>query len=88
MSHLSYFLFKLLKTNIEDFNFKEFGGDEAEFIKLILELKIKCPDPKMALIIPMSSFMGTIEKVFKNIKGLKTSMVIGPAELAKAVPLR
>ncbi len=79
---LAIFLFKLLKTNIEDFNFKEFGDDEAEFIELILDLKIKYPDPKMALVIPMSSFRGTIKKVFKNIKGLKTNMVIGPAELA------
>lgn len=79
---LAIFLFKLLKTNIEDFNFKEFGDDEAEFIELILKVKKKYPNPNMALIIPMASFRSTIKKVFKNVKGLSPKMVIGPAELA------
>jgi DUF2075 family protein/predicted GIY-YIG superfamily endonuclease/SOS-response transcriptional repressor LexA len=78
---LAIFLFKLLKTNIEDFNFKEFGDDEAEFIELILELKKKYPNPSMALIIPVASFRSTIQKVFKNIKGLSPEMVIGPSSL-------
>lgn len=79
---LAIFLFKLLNTNNEDFNFKEFGEDETEFIRIIKELKNKFPNPKMALVVPMSSFRNTLKKVFKNIKGLNTKMVIGPAELA------
>lgn len=79
---LAIFLFKLLHSNNEDFNFKEFGDDELEFIKLIAALKEKYPQPKMALVIPMSSFRNTVKKVFKNIKGLSAKMVIGPAELA------
>jgi DUF2075 family protein/SOS-response transcriptional repressor LexA/predicted GIY-YIG superfamily endonuclease len=79
---LAVFLFKLLNTEIEDFNFKEFGDDEEEFIELVLELKTRYPKPSMALVIPMSSFRKTMQKVFKNIKGLTTKMVIGPAELA------
>lgn len=80
---LAIFLFKLLNTNNEDFNFKEFGDDEVEFINLIAELKRKYPNPKMALVVPMSSFRNTLKKVFKNIKGLSSSMVIGPAEIVK-----
>lgn len=80
---LAIFLFKLLNTNNEDFNFKEFGDDETEFINLITELKRKYPNPNMALIVPMSSFRNTLKKVFKNIKGLSSSMVIGPAEIVK-----
>lgn len=80
---LAIFLFKLLNTNNEDFNFKEFGDDEAEFINLITELKRKYPNPKMAMVVPMSSFRNTLKKVFKNIKGLSSSMVIGPAEIVK-----
>ena len=80
---LAIFLFKLLNTTNEDFNFKEFGDDEVEFINLITELKRKYPYPKMALVIPMSSFRNTLKKVFKNIKGLSSSMVIGPAEIVK-----
>ncbi len=78
---LAIFLFKLLNSENEDFNFNEFGEDETEFIKLIKELKIKYPNPKMALVVPMSSFRKTLQKVFKNIKGLKASMVVGPGEL-------
>ena len=80
---LAIFLFKLVNTNNEDFNFKEFGDDEVEFINLIAELKRKYPNPKMALVVPMSSFRNTLKKVFKNIKGLSSSMVIGPAEIVK-----
>jgi DUF2075 family protein/predicted GIY-YIG superfamily endonuclease len=80
---LAVFLFKLLNSKNEDFNFKEFGDDETEFIKTIIDLKNKYPNPKMALVVPMSSFRNTLKKVFKNIKGLSANMVIGPAELEK-----
>lgn len=80
---LAIFLFKLLNTTNEDFNFEEFGVDELEFIEIVLELKNKYPNPKMALVVPMSSFRTTLKKVFKNIKGLNANMVIGPAEIVK-----
>ncbi len=80
---LAVFLFKLLISNNEDFNFKEFGDDESEFIQTIFELKRKFPNPKMALVVPMASFRNTLKKVFKNVKGLNASMVIGPAEIVK-----
>ncbi|MCW3123253.1 MAG: hypothetical protein JWQ38_2745 [Flavipsychrobacter sp.] len=79
---LAVFLFKLLNSNNEDFNFKEFGDNELEFIQLIAELKNKYPNPKMALVVPMSSFRNTLKKVFKNVKGLNSHMVIAPAEIA------
>ena len=78
---LAIFLFKLINSNLDDFNFKEFGDDEDEFIQLIKEIKLKFPNPKMALVVPMSSFRNTLVKVFKNIKGLSSNMVIGPAEI-------
>ena len=80
---LAIFLFKLLNSDNTDFNFKEFGAEEDEFVQKIKELKAKYPKPNMALVIPMSSFRNTLKKVFRNIKGLKSSMVIGPAEVAK-----
>ena len=78
---LAIFLFKLLLSDNEDFNFKEFGDDETEFIQTVLALKEKYPDPAMVLVVPMSSFRNTIKKVFKNIKGLNASMVVGPSEI-------
>ena len=79
---LAIYLFKLLNSENGDFNFKEFESDEMEFIKLVNELKNIYPNPSMALVVPMSSFRNTLKKVFKNIRGLNSKMVIGPAEVA------
>ena len=65
---LDIFIFKLLSSSIEDFNFKDFGDDEDEFIPTVNELKEKYPNPKMALVVPMSSFRNTLAQVFKNCK--------------------
>ena len=80
---LAVFLFKILNTTLDDFNFQEFEEDEFEFVDLIKEVKERFPSPKMALVVPMVSFRNTLIKVFKNIKGLSQKMVIGPAEVVK-----
>lgn len=80
---LAIFLFKLILTTDEDFNYKEFAEDELILIDKIKKLKLLYPKPKMALVIAMSSFRKTIKKVFKNIQGLDPNMVIGPSELSK-----
>jgi SOS-response transcriptional repressor LexA/DUF2075 family protein/predicted GIY-YIG superfamily endonuclease len=80
---LAIFLFKLLHSTSEDINLKEFGDDEKEFFKLVNELRVKYPNPTIALVIPMAGFRSTLKKVFKNIKGLNSKMVIGPAEVSK-----
>jgi DUF2075 family protein/DNA replication protein DnaC len=38
---------------------------------------------KVALVVPMTGLRGTLKKIFKNIKGLKSSMVIGPSNVTK-----
>lgn len=81
---LAIFLFKLLNSENTDFNFRDFGDDEIELKHKIDKLKEKYPKPKMALVVPMSSLRKTLQKVFKNVKGLRANMVIGPAELAKS----
>jgi uncharacterized protein len=81
---LAIFLFKLLNTDIKEFNFKEFGDEETELVDLVTKVQSKYPEPTMALIVPMSSFRKTLKNVFKNIKGLNPKMVIGPAELANS----
>lgn len=80
---LAIFLFKLMLTTDDDFNYMEFGEDELEFVEKVNKLKLKFPNPKMRLVIAMSSFRKTIQKVFKGIQGLKPEWVIGPSELAK-----
>lgn len=78
---LGIFLFKILKTDLEDFNFKEFDEDEEGFADLVYRLKLKFPNPDVALVVPMSSFRATLQKVFKNVKGLNASMVVGPSQI-------
>lgn len=82
-SILAIFIFKLLKTNLDDFNFSDFEEEDQELFKLVDKVKLKYAKMTMALVIPMSSFRKTISKVFKNIKGLSSDMVIGPSDLAK-----
>ena len=78
---LAIFLFKLMLTSDEDFNYREFGEDEKEFVEKVKQLKLKFPNPKMGLVIAMGSFRKTIKKVFGNIKGLNSNLVIGPSDL-------
>lgn len=80
---LAIFLFKILSSQLEDFSFKEFGAQENTYLDLVNQIKKVLPNPKMALVVPMSSFRTTLKKVFKNIKGLSASMVIGPAQVSK-----
>jgi DUF2075 family protein/predicted GIY-YIG superfamily endonuclease len=80
---LAIFLFKMLSSQLEDFSFKAFGTEENVYIDLVNQIKKVIPSPKMALVVPMSSFRTTLKKVFKNIKGLSASMVIGPAQVSK-----
>jgi DUF2075 family protein len=78
---LAIFLFKLMLTSDEDFNYREFGEDEKDFVDKVKQLKIKFPNPKMGLVIAMGSFRKTIKKVFRNINGLNSKLVIGPSDL-------
>jgi uncharacterized protein len=80
---LAIYLFAILYTDIEDFDLNEFSEEEQDFHSLVLRLKNKYPNPKAAIVIPMSGFRETISKVFKNVKNLKASMVIGPAQVSK-----
>lgn len=82
-SILAIFLFKLLKTNLDDFNFADFDEEDLELFELLKAVRIKYDELEMALVIPMASFRKTISKVFKNIQGLSSKMVIGPSDLAK-----
>lgn len=80
---LAIFLFKMLSSRLEDFSYKEFGEEDERVVELVQALREKLPNPKMALVVPMSSFRSTLKKVFRNISGLKSSMVIGPSEVSK-----
>lgn len=55
----------------------------AVYLMKYLAQEEKTKHLKTALVVPMTSLRGTIKKVFKNIKGLKSSMVIGPFDVIK-----
>ncbi|WP_263602889.1 DNA/RNA helicase domain-containing protein [Chryseobacterium sp. PET-29] len=82
-SILAIFLFKLLKTNLGDFNESDFDENDIDIFHLLELVKQKYGELSMALVIPMASFRQTISNVFKNIKGLSSKMVIGPSEIVK-----
>ena len=42
------------------------------------------PLQKIGVVLPMTSLRGTVKKVFKNVNGLKGSMVYGPSEVVKS----
>lgn len=80
---LAVYLFKLLHSDPGEFNYVEFGENDHKFAELISEIKLLYPELKMGLVVPMASFRKTLQRVFKNIKGLKPKMVIGPAEVSE-----
>lgn len=55
---------------------------EEGFLDALLSLKNKSKF-KIALVIPMTSLRKTLKRVFKSVKGLKPSMVIGPSDVLK-----
>jgi len=81
-SILAIFLFKLLKTDLTDFNYADFDEEDVELFDLLKQVKDKYGALKMALVVPMASFRKTVSNVFKNIQGLSPKMVIGPSQLA------
>ncbi len=81
---MAVYLFKLLVTNLEDFNYSDLGKDEeGELFEKVLKLKERFKNPKMALVVPVPSFRNTLKKVFSHVKGLKKSMVISPSQMSK-----
>lgn len=80
---LAIYLMKLLKTDIRDHHFDEEDEVYTSELTQILKFKEKFPNPRIALVIPMTSLRKTLQKVFRNVKGLNASMVIGPSEVSR-----
>ena len=80
---LAVYLMKLLKTNIRDYHQDDKDEIYSSELANIIKLKEKLPDPKIALVVPMTSLRTTLKKVFQNVKGLNANMVIGPSEVSR-----
>lgn len=82
-SVLAIFLFKLIHSNLEELDLREFSEEEQEVRDLLRQIKKSHPTPRMALVVPMSSFRSTLKKAFRNVADLRPDMVISPSELTK-----
>lgn len=82
-SVLAIFLFKLIHSDLDDLDLREFSEEEKELRELLRQLKQRLPHPRMALVVPMNSFRSTLKKAFKNVVGLHPNMVISPSELTR-----
>jgi uncharacterized protein len=79
---LAVFMMKLLKTDLSTIlDTGDIEGGERKTV--IADLKLKYPDPRVALVVPMPSLRNTLKKVFRTVKGLSADMVIGPSEVAR-----
>lgn len=82
-SVLAIFLFKLLHSEDSELSLRSFSEEENELWTLLAQLRARFPKPKMALVVPMTSFRKTLQKAFRNVSGLKAEMVISPSELVR-----
>jgi DUF2075 family protein/predicted GIY-YIG superfamily endonuclease len=80
---LAIYLFKLLLSD-EPIYADETEDSSTSILKSLVDrFKQQYPNPKIALVIPMSSFRGTLKKAFRNIRGLNPKMVMSPSEAVK-----
>jgi len=79
---LATYLIKLLNTNFDD-NLDDINENELTELNYVRKFRSKYPNPKIGLVVAMSSLRTTLENVFKNMPGLKATMVISPADTFK-----
>ncbi|MFP3711849.1 DNA/RNA helicase domain-containing protein, partial [Paraburkholderia sp. SIMBA_009] len=68
-SVLAIFLFKLIQSDLDELALREFSDEEKEVRDLLRQIKQSIPQPRMALVVPMSSFRSTLKKAFRNVSG-------------------
>lgn len=80
---LAVYLIKLLRSEYLPEEKDELDPVNRQEVDLVKSFKEKYPQPKIALVVPMTSLRKTLKKVFKNVKGLNSNMVIGPSDVAR-----
>ena len=80
---LAIYLFKLLLSDEPIYKDETEDSSTSILKSLVDRFKQQYPNPKIALVIPMSSFRGTLKKAFRNIRGLNPKMVMSPSEAVK-----
>lgn len=80
---LGIYLIKLL-TEAKDNYININEEDLEENIKDILKINNSINSLKVGLVIPMENLRATLKKVFRNIKGLNSKMVLSPNDVANS----
>jgi DUF2075 family protein/DNA replication protein DnaC/SOS-response transcriptional repressor LexA len=80
---LATYLIKLLNTNVEDIVFEDLNDNDLREINYIKSFRIKYPNPKIGLVVAMTSLRESLENVFRKTPGLKASMIINPSDTFK-----
>lgn len=80
---VAVYLMKLLTTEINFEDYDELNSDEIEELELAKKVQEKFPNLKIGLVVPMTSLRKTIKNVFKNIRGLKSSMVMNASDASR-----
>lgn len=81
---LATYLMKLLYSPLPSPDeLEDLEGFGLEEYRLLEKFHEAFENPKIALVVPMTSLRKSLKTVFSAIGGLKTNMVIGPADAAK-----
>ena len=80
---LASYLIKLLMTDAEGIHADELDDDQLREVNYIREFRKKYPQPKIGLVIAMTSLRESLQNVFKKTPGLKSSMVLSPSDTFK-----
>ncbi len=77
---LASYLIKLLSSTTVETDSEEYNDEELLEVIYIKAIQKLYPDLKIGLVIAMSSLRETLQNVFKNTPGLKSSMVLSPSD--------
>jgi len=80
---LAVYLMKLLVTEVDLEDLEDLEGDTINQLESVKRIQKEKKNLEIALVVPMVSLRKTLKSVFKNVKGLKPSMVIGSSEVTK-----
>lgn len=80
---LGIYLIKLLTEAINGKLMLE-EDEVSEMILEVLKIKEAKQELKIALVVPMDNLRTTLKKCFKSVKGLSSSMVLSPNDVAKS----
>jgi len=80
---LAVYLIKLLLTKFDIEDYEDLEGESLQELQLVQEIQNQKENLSIGIVVPMVSLRKTIKEVFKNVKGLKASMVLGPSDVLK-----